>query len=317
MGRRPEETSSDGIGEAFRLSPLIASREFPPLSTRVAVDFAARSVKGRVRPMNEDHYLVMRLERAQETLLTSLPESHVTPRFEEHAYAMIVADGIGGVGGGEHASRVAVASLVQLALHFGKWQVRVDAAVAEDVMQRIEHFYRQVSGALVHESAEGAGPLRTTLTAAVTAGRDLIFAHVGHSRAYLYRDRELIQLTEDHTLGGRRAPARAHLMDLTGAASDLGHILTDTIGAGRLGPRIDIERFTLHDRDIVLLCTNGLTDAVSDERIVSTLSGGSTEQQAENLIAHALAAGTDDDATVVVARYQIPRGPGAYGDRAD
>src|SRR5262245_63146259 len=113
---------------------------------------------------------------------------------------MIVADGIGGAGGGEHASRVAVASLVQLALHFGKWQVRVDAAVAEDIMRRIEHFYRQVSGALVHESAEGAGPLRTTLTAAVTAGRDLIFAHVGHSRAYLYRDRDLIQLTQDHTL---------------------------------------------------------------------------------------------------------------------
>src|SRR6478609_4234683 len=140
-----DETASQRIGEAFRLSPLVASPEFPPLSTRVAVDFAARSMKGRLRPVNEDHYLVLRLERAQETLLTSLPPSHITPRFEEHAYAMIVADGIGGAGGGEHASRVAVASLVQLALHFGKWQVRVDAGVAEDVMRRIEHFYRQVS----------------------------------------------------------------------------------------------------------------------------------------------------------------------------
>jgi len=316
MGRN-EETVSQGRGEAFRLSPLVASPEFPPLSTRVAVDFAAGSVKGRLRPVNEDHYLVMRLERAQETLLTSLPPSHVTPRFEEHAYAMIVADGIGGAGGGEHASRVAVASLVQLVLHFGKWQVRVDAAVAEDVMRRIEHFYRQVSGALVQETAEAAAPLRTTLTAAVTAGRDLIFAHVGHSRAYLYRDGDLVQLTEDHTLAGKRDPARARLMDLTGAASDLGHILTDTIGAGRLGPRIDIERFTLHDRDIVLLCTNGLTDAVSDEGIAAILSGGSPEQQAEDLIARALAAGADDDATVVVTRYQIPRGTGAYGDRAD
>jgi protein phosphatase len=316
MGRS-ENGASQRIGEAFRLSPLVASPEFPPFSTRVAVDFAARSVKGRVRPVNEDHYLVMRLERAQETLLTSLPPSHVTPRFEEHAYAMIVADGIGGAGGGEHASRVAVASLVQLALHFGKWQVRVDAAVAEDVMRRIEQFYRHVSGALVHESAEGAGPLRTTLTAAVTAGRDLIFAHVGHSRAYLYRDRDLIQLTKDHTVAGRRDPARAHLMDITGTASDLGHILTDTIGAGRHGPRIDIERFTLRDRDVVLLCTNGLTDAVSDDEIAAILSRDSPEQQAEHLIARALAAAAEDDATVVVTRYEIPRGTGAYGDRAD
>ena len=93
-------------------------------------------------------------------------------------------------------------------------------------------------------------------------------------------------------------------MDLTGAASDLGHILTDTIGAGRLGPRIDIERFTLHDRDVVLLCTNGLTDAVSEQEMASILSDGSPEPQAERLIARALAAGAEDDATVVVARYQ-------------
>jgi PPM family protein phosphatase len=314
MAPEDEGTTQQG----FRLSPLIASPDFPPLAERVQVDFAARSRRGRLRSVNEDHYLVMRLDRGQETLLTSLPDDHFVARFEEHAYGMIVADGMGGTGGGETASRLAVASLVQLALHFGKWQVRVDPVIAQDVMERLEHFYRQVSGVLVHESVEGGGALQTTLTAAVSGGRDLFFAHVGHSRVYLFRHGELIQLTEDHTLAGRRDPTRAHLMDLTGAASDLRHILTDTIGAGILGPRIDIERFGLRDRDVVLLCTNGLTDAVDDDAIAAVLrSDVSLDGQCDSLIARAADAGGDDDATVVVARYDIPAETRSHGDAGD
>lgn len=291
----------------FRLSPLLASSDFPPASATVRADFAARSQRGRLRAVNEDHYLVLRLERGQETLLTSLPDSHAVGRFEERGYAMIVADGMGETGAGEIASRIAVASLVELAVHFGKWQIRVDPAVAQDVMARLEHFYRQISGALVLESASGRRLLRTTLTAAVSGGRDLFFAHLGHSRAYLYRKGELIQITKDHTLHTGRDPTEANQLPAASVTSDLEHAGSDTTGAGVVSPGINIERFGLRDRDVVLLCTSGLTNAVPDEAIARVLgSNGTPDEQCDALIAAATAACADDDATVVVGHYHVP-----------
>ena len=80
--------------------------EFPPPSATVQVTFGAQSRRGRSRPINEDHYLVMRIGRHQETLLTSIPDDVVAKRFDEYGYAMVVADGLGGSGSGETASRL-------------------------------------------------------------------------------------------------------------------------------------------------------------------------------------------------------------------
>src|SRR6476661_2567438 len=77
--------ASDDSGP-FRLSPRVASPEFPPLSSRVLPDIAARSRPGRGRVINTDHYLATRMGRDEEVLLTSLPEDYVTRRFNENAY---------------------------------------------------------------------------------------------------------------------------------------------------------------------------------------------------------------------------------------
>jgi protein phosphatase len=77
---------------------------------------------------------------------------------------------------------------------------------------------------------------------------------------------------------------------------------------GSIGPTIDIERFQLADDDRVLVCTNGLTDLVDEERIGEVLASEQTpDDQCRSLVDLAMASGGDDDVTALVARYRIPR----------
>jgi protein phosphatase len=284
---------------------------FPPESATVQVEFGARSRRGVARSVNEDHYVITRLSRSHDTVVTSLPESAMRRVFHEHGYVMIVADGLGGNGAGESASRRALSTLIQLILYFGKWNLRVDDMVAHEIMARAERFYRHVDAALTskHEPFDGAS--QTTMTAIFGAGRDLFFAHVGHSRAYLMREGVLLRLTRDHTIEMRQkthAPA-VPLMEVNAAARDLKHTLTEALGMGRArGPIIDLERFQVDDGDVILVCTNGLTDSVAEEAIGEVLSTGrSPDEMSAALMNRAASAGADDDATVLVAKYHIPK----------
>jgi protein phosphatase len=165
----------------------------------------------------------------------------------------------------------------------------------------------------MHQRREGVVATdQTTLTATFSAGRDLFFAHVGHSRAYLLRDGRLLRLTRDHTMDRYKSTSIpiGPLMDVNATARDLHHILTDTIGmSGPLGPTIDLERISLQDGDRVLTCTNGLTDPVHEDDIATILSSDrAPDMQCEQLVDLAIAAGGEDDATAVLAKYRIPLG---------
>ncbi len=294
----------EGTLEFQRLLFLIPEA-FPPLSALVQADIGASARRRGGESAGSDHYLVLKLGRNQETLLTSLPPEAIPKRFDESAYGMVVADGMGSLA--DVASGLSVAGLLQLALRFGRWNLRVDDQLAPDIVERITHFYRQIDSALVNVNRQGGGsPLYSTLTAVVSAGRDLFFAHVGHSRAYLFRAGALIRLTRDHTRAIRRDRAR-HLVDLSEAASDAHHILTDALGAGSEDPRIDVERLTLADGDLIMLCTNGLTDVLPDQKIAAVLGSNRPPQEtSETLVSRALEAGAADDVTVVLARYRVP-----------
>jgi len=149
--------------------------------------------------------------------------------------------------------------------------------------------------------------MATTLTAAYSAGDDLFIAHVGHSRAYCFREGELLPLTADHTIAGRNATG-SKPQAVPRASQDLQHILTDTLG-GKAGlPEILIEHFRLQDGDRLLLCTNGLTDVLDDEHIAETLSCRRRPQEDCAALADLAASrGGDDDVTVVLADYRIPK----------
>jgi len=297
------------VGDAFMPGER-ARRLLPddPLSSTVRVEFGARSIRGGSHDVNEDHYLIVQLMRQQDTIETSLPATYAR-RFEEYGYAMVVADGVGETGTGEVASRIALETLASLAVHFGKWNLRVDDRIAQEIMDRAERFYRDVDGTLTQLGFGNPRP-QTTLTAAFSAGNDMFFAHVGHSRAYLLREGELLRLTRDHTLQQRVAqavPGRP-LVEVDRYARDLQHVLTNTIGMhSLLGPTIDLERFKLLDGDVVLVCTNGLTDMVDDAAIADLLASAHPPSvQADALATLAMAQGGGDDVTALVAHYHVP-----------
>src|SRR5690348_6350462 len=119
-------------------SPHWPRPEFPPASAYVEVTFGAKTRRGRHRAVNEDHYCVIELGRHQETLLTSLTAGELPPRFEEFGHAMLVADGAGPYGSGEMVSRLALTTLNHLMLQFGRWNLRVDDQIAQEIMQRAQ-----------------------------------------------------------------------------------------------------------------------------------------------------------------------------------
>jgi protein phosphatase len=282
---------------------------FHTLSSSVKVEFAARSHRGS-RLTNEDHYLVLRISRHHETIASSLPEGEVPARFEESGYGMVVADGMGGTGSGEAASRLAISTLVQLALHFGKWNVRVTPKIADEIIERGLRFYRSVDEHVTEAglTSPWLAGMGTTLTAAYIADDALFILHVGHSRAYLLRDGRLTQLTRDQTLAQRLETGTPGPIEL--ASHDLSHLLTDAIGGRAGSPSIQVGHFRLQPGDCVLLCTNGLTDLVDNESSQAILlQPRSLDERCQALVDLALERGSEDNVTAVLANYSVPGGP--------
>jgi PPM family protein phosphatase len=120
-----------------------------------------------------------------------------------------------------------------------------------------------------------------------------------------------MRLTRDHTLGPPGAPKVpiGPMLDVNTTARDLKHILTNTLGmSGPVGPSIDLERLQLDDGDRVLVCSNGVTDYVSEDEIGRVLaSGDSPDDQSRTLADRAVDSGGEDDATAVVGWYSIPK----------
>jgi len=312
VSREEGNVIEDREQEALRrsLSPLLTAEEFRPLSASVTVEVAAASHAGKVRPLNEDHYMVLRLNRSQETILTSLSAAEVPGKFNEYGYGIFIADGLGGEGPGAVASRLALSTLAHLLIHFGKWNLRLNAVAAKEVMERAGWFYQQINEAVVQRGKDDpqlAG-MMTTMTAAFTVGDDIFLAHVGHTRAYLFRDGELTQLTSDQTVERRMTDAPPRPAAVERATEDLKHILTEALGGKLGGPAVDVTHFRLWDNDIVLFCTDGLTGVVDDERIGAVLNlRRRPQEQCQTLVDLALEAGGPDNVTVLLAEYRVPR----------
>jgi protein phosphatase len=223
---------------------------------------------------------------------------------------MAVADGLGGHAAGEEASQRVLTTLVGLVLSTPDWFLRMDeASSAQEVMRRAAERFGHIDQALAEEAAEdprlrGFG---TTLTLAASLGWDLLLAHVGDSRAYLSRGGALYQLTRDHTMVCELYDA-GMVDSAQAAAPHLRHFLTRHLGANK-GDRPDVQRLALADGDCLLLCSDGLSDMVSDAEIGEVLVGGGTsEAMSQRLVDRALVAGGKDNVTVVVAQYRAPAG---------
>ncbi len=280
----------------------------PPFSSRVNVDCYGLTDKGHVRTKNEDHFLIVRCGRAVETVLTSLTEDETVPGelYEETGYGMVVADGVGGVVGGEAASRQAIYTLLAMALHTPDWQFRWGAKERNVVMYRMRDRFRRVNAALLREATAHAsrGGMWTTMTAAVTHGADLVIGHIGDSRAYLLHEGQLMRLTHDHrteaVMGENGVLTDPLMLELSG-------VLHEALGSPENECNPQVDDYLLADGDQLLLCTDGLTDMVNDTEIEMVLKSAANAKSAcRSLIDLALHNGGHDNLTAVVARYSIP-----------
>jgi protein phosphatase len=283
------------------LSPAADGR--PPFSPPVRVDVSGLSHPGKVRSRNEDHFIVMRIGRYLETVLTTLPAGEVPERADEAGYALVVADGMGGHADGELASRMAISGLVKLVLAMPDWIFRLDARVARDATRRSKRRVKRLNSLLIEHGrrAEQSRGMGTTLTAARIMGDDLHVVHVGDSRAYLLRDAQLHRLTRDHTFvqllvdSGQLSPEE-------GARSSARHMLVNALGGFNPDVEVDVDQLKLASGDRLLLCSDGLTDLVDDEALRDVLIEQRDPAEAcRRLIDLALANGGRDNITVIVA----------------
>lgn len=255
---------------------------------------------------NEDHYLIAKSVRSLDILSTNLPDEDMPPRIDETGYAMLVADGMGGMAAGELASRLAISALVSIVLEVPDWILKSDEEHAKRVMARAERYYKDVNAALMErgKSDPSLSGMGTTMTLAYSIGAELFIAHVGDSRAYLLRSNQLHQLTRDHTHAQMLVEAGV-LTHEQAATHRLSHVLTNAIGgAGQL--KVELHRVSLLDDDRLLLCSDGLTDMVDDETIAKVMAEApSSDEGAEQLKELALANGGRDNVTALLARYHI------------
>jgi protein phosphatase len=274
--------------------------------TCLDVDLGAISHQGHIRENNEDSYLVMRFGRSLENLLTNIDPDLLDRSYFMSGYGMLVADGMGGMAGGEVASRLALTKLIDLIIDTSDWTLALNRQRdVTTVLERMTERFLEIDDVLRKEARrdQTLRGMGTTLTVAGAMGNDLIIGHVGDSRAYLLRGDSFRQLTTDHTLAQALIDAGVASRD-DPASRSMRHVLTAAIGS--LGEQVDpqVQRLKLSAGDRLLLCTDGLTEIVDDEVIARVIRESESSQSAcQALVDLALASGGPDNITVVLAHF--------------
>ncbi len=205
----------------------------------------------------------------------------------------VVADGMGGAQAGEVASALAVEEFEQELPERGSVEERLANRIREANRRIYEHSRRE------HEHA-GMG---TTLTAVYVDDADLAVAHVGDSRAYIFRDGTLTRLTQDHSLV-EELVRQGKLTEEQAAEHPQRSIITRALGI-ELDVEVDTWSYPARAGDVVLLCSDGLTSMIDEDQIAEILSAEpSLDRASERLIMAANEAGGRDNITVVVFRLE-------------
>src|SRR5947209_250209 len=205
----------------------------------------------------------------------------------------VVADGMGGARTGEVASEIAIESFQDGLPESGS----PEQELAERVREANRAIYDRASQ---EPELQGMG---TTLTAAYLDDANLAVAHVGDSRAYLFRDGDLRRLTQDHSLVDELV-RRGKLTEEQAAEHPQRSIITRALGIER-EVEVDTWSYPVRAGDVLLLCSDGLTSMISEEKVAAILSSaGSLEQAGGRLIEEANAAGGRDNITVVLSRLE-------------
>lgn len=230
---------------------------------------------------------------------------HVRQVNEDYAYVSdlngrvlaVLADGMGGHQAGEIASRLAVERIVKELRHLDGSLEDVD--VREQLMQAVLRANKEVyEYSIEHPECSGMG---TTVVAALLGPTSVVTAHIGDSRLYHYRAGGLQVKTEDHSLVNELVKS-GQITAEEASVHQYRNVIMRSLGT-EPDVRIDLGQFEWAEDDVVLICSDGLSDKVHNARMKEWLEKKvPLQEQVDGLVEEALAAGGEDNITLVAIR---------------
>ncbi len=287
------------MSPSFETPPGMPSTRKPTDAER---DIYGLTHTGSVRSANQDHFLICALRRQVDISMTSLPEGSRWPATERLATLAMVADGVGGSSHGEEASRLAVESITDYVAQGMRAYYTADAAAEEDFASALVDGAMQTHARIVERAkADASGRnMATTLTLYLGIWPRAYLLQLGDSRCYLLREGVLSQITRDQTMA-QELVDQGVLTRTDAPRTRWAHVLSSAIGGHQTAPVVT--RVELNWGTVVLLCSDGLTKHVSDEKIAERLRAmTSSKQVCEQLLEDALADGGSDNITILVGR---------------
>lgn len=266
------------------------------------IDVYGLTHQGLVRPSNQDHFLIGSLRQRLDVRESSLPNLAELPVAEDRlATLMMVADGVGGGQKGEAASQLALEELTQFITRSVRCYYSADTGDS-DFTQALEAGAIECHRAVLERA--GADPafagMATTLTLWIGVWPWCYLVQVGDSRYYQYREGSLNQISRDQTMAQDLLDSGV-FAKAVGANSPLANVLTSSIGGRQTAPVI--KRLANSWSTVHLLCSDGLSKHVPDERIAERIGAmKSARQGCEDLLQDALDGGGTDNITITLAR---------------
>ena len=239
------------------------------------MEWGVKTHIGKVRDKNEDSYFCQ----------------------NEGPKIFIVADGMGGHNAGEIASKIAIETVSEYLNQYFLHNNKFTSEALEEAINIANKRIFDKSQTL--EELDGMG---TTITVSLIDNNTLYIGHIGDSRAYILRDDKLIQLTQDHTLVSELVK-NGTISEIEAIKHPKRNIITKALGTEEfIEP--DILKLDIINNDIIILCTDGLTNAVSNEEIKDIfLKSGNLQRNCEALVELANNRGGHDNITVLALRY--------------
>lgn len=267
------------------------------------IDIFGLTHVGNVRSENQDHFLISSLRRDVVVLQSSLPTNEVSSTSDRMALLAVVADGVGSSVMGGEASRQAVERMLHYVSACSQCFYRQGEGDLADLRETLAKAAQRVHEEVARERASGdpdARGMATTLTLWLGVWPYAYLLQVGDSRCYVMRGGVLQQISRDQTVVQDLVDAGI-LTQTQAQRSPLSHVLSSAIGGEESAPVIT--RLEQTWDQVGLLCSDGLTKHVSDERIAERLRTMTSAKQAcEALLQDALDAGGSDNITIVIGR---------------
>ena len=218
------------------------------------------------------------------------------------ALLMLVADGVGGNEGGAEASSEAATTIMAYLASVSSCFSTRDADAEHEFMEQLEAGLHRAHAKVTQAGADRRRPPATTLTMALMVKSRAYIVHVGDSRAMYLRKGRLRVLTRDQTMAEELLDMGA-LTEEQAAKSSLTHQLVSAVGGSQMTPSLGL--VDLQPDDVFLLCSDGLTKHVSNDRIAAIVGEPlSCEEMCTKLRDEALAGGGTDNVSLVVARIR-------------